>query len=537
MEKYFLRKIASNKKTLYFLLAILIFSIVIRIPALIHKPVLTTDEAIQPLMAKHIYEGREHPIFEYENWYSGSLKAHITALLYLILGMDKIFYKIVILLFYIGVIVVSFLFAHEIYGERTAILSTTILSCLPAYFLISIDGMTNLMEVIFFGGCLFYIIALIFDSKDFFEERFFYSLLGLFSGVGLWCHLLFFVFLIPAIFIILTKERFNLVKKKFLYFLIFFIIGVFPVILYNIVSPYHETLKYIQWEATKTSPVRFDLVKRIESFYFSLKNLLILNFYEQPQQKYQAFSVHFFGIQSGKFSLSTIFTKINLFFLLIAFIYLIVIQGLNLLKNKKFSWKNGLLPIFAIFSIFIYLLSAGPPASRHFTPLLFAIPLIYAFFIEKVFLRSKAISAILLFLILIPSLACDFNLTRSFINHQKLWNGIINFLLQKEAYFVETDYWVAYKMTAISDEKIIAESSLGPFKFPRYTKYLHWVRSADLKNKGYLIYSDDQDFKSEVENMLKEQRIKFNYKEYYGIGIFYRLSRKSSQTGSQARIN
>ncbi len=522
--KYFLEKVANNRKTIFFLFTVIIFSIVIRIPALVYKPILTTDESIQPLMAKHIYEGREYPIFEYENWYSGSLKAHLSALVYLILGEDKIFYKIIIFLFYIGVIFVCFLFSYEIYGERTAIISIIIISCLPAYFMVSIDGMTNLMEVLFFGISIFYIIVLILDNKDPFEQKFFYSLLGLFSGLGLWCHLLFFVFLIPSILIILIKERFNIIKKKFLYFLIFFIAGVFPVILYNILSPYHESLKYIHWEATTSSPIRFDFIKRIESFYFSLKNLLILNFYEQPQQKFLAFSVHYFGKPSEKFSISSIFTKIHLYLLLMSFIYFTVFQILNFLKNKEFKWKNGLLLAFIILSILIYLLSAGPPASRHLSPLLFVIPIIYAFLIDEIFQRLKTLGAILLLLLLIPGLACDFNLTRNFVNHQKFWNGVINFLLCKQVYFVETDYWIAYKLTAISNERIIAESSLGPFKFPRYIKYLNVIRSANLKNRGYLIYSDDQDFKREVEKMLKEQNVKFRYKEHWGIGIFYHLS-------------
>ncbi len=405
IEKYLLENIASNKKTLYFLLTIIIFSIIIRIPAINQRPILTTDEAIQPLMAKHIFEGRERPIFEYENWYSGSLKAHISAFNYLIIGKDKIFYKIVILIFYIGVIIVSFLFSCEIYGKRTAMISAIIISCLPAYFMVSIDGMTNLMEVLFFGISIFYIIVLIFNSKDPFKQKFFYSLLGLFSGLGLWCHLIFFVFLIPAILIVLIRNKFNLIKKRFLLFLIFFIVGVFPVILYNIVSPYHETLKYIHWEATTSSPIRFDLTKRIESFYFSLKNLLILNFYEQPKQKFMAFSVHYFGTASEKFSLSSVFTKIHLFLLLVAFVYFIVLQVLNFLKNEKFKWNKALLPLFIISSILIYLLSAVSPAPRHLSPLLFAIPIIYAFLIDKAFSKLKTIGVILLLLLLIPSLA------------------------------------------------------------------------------------------------------------------------------------
>ncbi len=98
--------------------------------------------------------------------------------------------------------------------------------------------------------------------------------------------------------------------------------------------------------------------------------------------------------------------------------------------------------------------------------------------------------------------------------------------MRKKVYFVETDYWIAYKLTAISDEKIIAESSLGPFKFPRYWKYFNLVKDVQLENKGYIIYSDDRDFKKEVEDKLKEQYIKFRFTEYDGLGIFYKLSTK-----------
>ncbi len=219
----------------------------------------------------------------------------------------------------------------------------------------------------------------------------------------------------------------------------------------------------------------------------------------------------------------------NFFLLLIASLYFFFSGLRNIFSRNKRETGFYLLLYFFVFAFLGYILSAVSPAPRHLAPLFLVIPVIYALFIHRIYLLSKLTGLTLIALLLFSSLASDLNITKNFVTHQNFWNRIVNFLLKNRIHFVETDYWIAYKLTCISDEKIIAVSSLGPFKFPRYLPYYKIVQNASLENKGFIIYSEDMDFKREVESMLKSQSIKFRYKESNGIGIFYGLSKKGGE--------
>ncbi len=363
-----------------------------------------------------------------------------------------------------------------------------------------------------------------------FEIRNFYALFSVYFQ-ALVCGVIsfFLVFLIPAVLFLLLINKFNPFKKKFLYLAIFFLIGAFPLIIYNITSPWKETLKYLHREATTSSAWRFDISYRFSSFLSSLKGILFVNFYEQPYKKYMAFSVHFFSLIPRRFSISYISSMFNFFLLLLASLYFFFSHLRNIFSKNKRETGFYLFLYFAVFAILGYILSAESPASRHLVPLFFLIPVIYALFIHRIYLFSKLTGLMLIALLLFSSLASDLNITKNFLSHQNFWNGIVNFLFKNRIHFVETDYWIAYKLTFISDEKVIAVSSLGLFKFPRYLPYYKIVQNASLENKGFIIYSEDIDFKREVKSMLKSQNIKFRYKESNGIGVFYRLSKRGSE--------
>lgn len=147
-------------------MGIIIFAILIKIPAISHRPVFSSDESIQGLMAKHIYENKEHPIFEYESWYLGSLKANLAALLYNLTKDNVLALKLSILVFYILVLIITYLFASRTFDKSIGLLSMFFLSFMPGVFHISLNGDGNLMEVLFLGIASFYVLLFILNPKD-----------------------------------------------------------------------------------------------------------------------------------------------------------------------------------------------------------------------------------------------------------------------------------------------------------------------------------------------------------------------------------
>lgn len=99
-----------------------------RIPA-------SSDQAIVGLMAKHILERGEHPVFYYGSAYAGSLEPHYVAGVFALLGPTPTAYRIamggLVLLMMIGTWAVT----REAFGKSAAILALAYLAVPPFFFL------------------------------------------------------------------------------------------------------------------------------------------------------------------------------------------------------------------------------------------------------------------------------------------------------------------------------------------------------------------------------------------------------------------
>jgi hypothetical protein len=99
-----------------------------RIPA-------SSDQAIVGLMAKHILERGDHPVFYYGSAYAGSLEPHYVAGVFALLGPSPASYRIamggLVLLMMLG----TWALTREAFGPRPAIFALAYLALPPFYFL------------------------------------------------------------------------------------------------------------------------------------------------------------------------------------------------------------------------------------------------------------------------------------------------------------------------------------------------------------------------------------------------------------------
>lgn len=121
---------------LFWILSVLFLGLLVRVLFLFEGGiVIDSDEAIVGLMAKHIAEGRQWPIFYYGQPYMGSLEPTLAAVVFRILGVGVWELKAVPLIFSLFFIYLVYLLGEEVQGEMTARVAS-LLAALPPVALV-----------------------------------------------------------------------------------------------------------------------------------------------------------------------------------------------------------------------------------------------------------------------------------------------------------------------------------------------------------------------------------------------------------------
>ncbi len=94
---------------------------------------LDSDEAVVGLMAKHILEGRELPVFYYGQHYFGALEAYLTAPFFALLGVSSWALRIVPLLSSLFVAALVGLLARRLWNPQAAWLAAALASVPPLF--------------------------------------------------------------------------------------------------------------------------------------------------------------------------------------------------------------------------------------------------------------------------------------------------------------------------------------------------------------------------------------------------------------------
>jgi hypothetical protein len=152
-----------------------------RIPA-------NSDQAIVSLMAKHILERGEHPVFYYGSAYAGSLEPHYVAGVFALLGPTPRSYRIamggLVLLILLG----TWALTRAAFGPRPAIFALAYLSVPPFYFLykgLTSDGHYDAFNLFVVGLLLVCIrIDKVLATRG--DPRRLLVVLGVILGIGWW---------------------------------------------------------------------------------------------------------------------------------------------------------------------------------------------------------------------------------------------------------------------------------------------------------------------------------------------------------------
>lgn len=402
-----------------FILVLLAFAF--RTPFLVNSSgLMTSDDAIPALMAKHISEGKLPPIYYYGQLYMGSFSQHLFALMFVIFGYSIFLLKFTTLLFFLAFMVTQFFFMKEIFSFRFSFI-LSLFYCLPFGQLVPVtfDNTGTFPLVLFLGSLILYVSYRIYWKNN--ENLI--PMLGFLMGISFWTHQITVCFILTSVVVLLF--RFKLRLKKYLSLFFFFLIGCLPLLMVEVYEKF-QLLKFL-------APEKIEIAV-LEKLKTTIRLTLSL------------------------VSLETHPSRILfLVFILSGFLTLlyISIRERTLLPQSMFS-------IFFLIFFLIYLFSgfSNILVARYLYPLYFCLPVLLAS--SFIFITSKKTH--LFFFISILILLFPYNLKQSYLGILKnrdvhlFLNRVLASIKETGKQYWRGDYWTAYLITALSKENIIVDS-------------------------------------------------------------------------------
>ncbi len=194
---------SDRRGTVYaFLFALL--TVAARLPFLATgKIAFDSDEAVEGLMARHVLEG-ELPAFLWGQAFKGVPEVYAAAGAFAIFGSSVTVLKSVTLAFFALFVALNFLLLDRMLDRWMAAAACLLLiACPPALVFWSLDASAEFVLVMLLGTAFLLLLLRADDSQLTAHDW----PIGVVTGLGLWVHQLFWIYLIPAIVILVLRSE------------------------------------------------------------------------------------------------------------------------------------------------------------------------------------------------------------------------------------------------------------------------------------------------------------------------------------------
>jgi len=420
-------------KDFILLLLILLLATAVRVPYFIYSSaVMIGDDGMTTLMGKHLAEGEPASVFNYGVVHQGSFSQHIFALFFKVFGYSVLGIKIWTFLFFLGFLWLQFLFLRKIFSTGFAF-AASLFHCLPIgnIVLISLDTINSFPILFFFCSLVFlFTYQIYYEDKD---GRI--PWLGFLCGILFWDHQQTIFFIMTSFIFFVLKYRLQI--KKYVNLGYSFLLGSAPVVLFEIFNGF-TMMKWIFAEE------KIDVAagQRVKNVISLMTNLI-------------SHETHFLNY-------------VYLFFMLLGMAGIVYFS----LRQRKLS-SQTIYVVFFLVSMAIYFLSRFSAAEwiRYLYPFYFGLPVILLASFGLFHTKLKYV-----FMIIFILGMCVFsNLKGSYDNLKLVRQADLN--LKNLVHLMEGtgnkywfgEYWSAFLLTALSEEKLIGY----PFDFPPY--YPYWL--------------------------------------------------------------
>jgi len=229
-------------------------------------PATNSDEGIMGLLALHAAFHGDHPTFYYGQTYMAPLEGYIAAPLFRIFGVSLFTLRLGLLPLFAAFLICMFYLTRMLYTEKFA-LAIVILLSLGSYAIIYLQmkALGEYPETELFSALIPLLASWLALTSNSFIQReprwsrlkriLIYGLLGLIVGLAVWVDFLILPIVATAGLLLLFFCYRELLSWKGLSLLMGVILGAFPLILYNLTTPWNQnslsTLLWIQQDGAK----------------------------------------------------------------------------------------------------------------------------------------------------------------------------------------------------------------------------------------------------------------------------------------------
>lgn len=503
------RKKFNLPQTALLLLIILFSGFVIRNYSLNNNElILEGDEAIVGLMAKHITQGKSNPVFVYGQDYMGSLEAYTAAVVFLVNGYSVKSLKYAPFVFSMLLIIAIFFLIKSYCGFYVSICAA-LFAAVPPYLIVkwSLAPTGGHIENYFFSIVILYLIFKYIQT----EKKFFLHLFALTSGFAFWVNpFSIFVFAGFAFYyFLLTPKTASQKISGYLFILLLFTIGSCPLTLYNINHNFITFKKlagfFLGISAGDYNSSSNIIITVIEKFT-SMLILIIPGFFKLTGYLFESLGNYYFD----------------------SLIYMLAIVWYCKQAYKKKDKFGYMMIIYIIIITLAMSISKRANRDRYLIIFFPAVIVSCSYILQNIInhgnYKKKIIFAVIVFLLFISNFAAiAANDKKNEIkNFYVKINKTINFLQEKNIQYIFADMYIAYPLSFLSEEKIIASPAAGFYNEDRIPEYTEKV----LGNNGNVFIFYDRFNSSRVLcSGLKNLGISFSFLKIDDFDIIYGLTK------------
>lgn len=505
--------------SVFLLLLILLAGLFLRLDFLLASSFrVDADEAIVGLMAKHLAEGRELPLFYYGQHYMGSFEPMVVSVFFRLFGVSEVWLKVTPLLFSLLFIFLTYLISFEIGQSRTQALRAALLCAIaPATLVVwSAKARGGFIELVCIGALAILWTLRWLRSQNISPWELFP--IRVILGFGWWTNNQIIYFMLPIGFLVFGRflgassgeERgMQGVISGLLMGISGFVLGGLPFWLYNIE---HHFASFSQLGSADGSGA----LSHAEGF-FSVALPILLGAKRFWQQ---------IDVFPG-FSLLLAFVYGLLFLCIIGVRFHEILSALFFRVSERSGVELLLFLCFAIFCVFSLssfgYLSAAP---RYLLPLYVAIFPLTAYGISLIEQSFQRLARALLFVLLGLNLVSCYLGSRAIPGEPFVYEGervqkdhapLIAWLEKEKISWVRTNYWIGYRLAFETQERIRFLIFQEPHQ-SRISSYLQAAKELDTTTLPLVLVKTQGDI---VRTALDVLGYNYKTKEIGGYQVVY----------------
>lgn len=329
-----------SSREFVFLLLILIIGLFLRSNKLKDWPI-SVDEAAAISLARDMVNGRI-PLFSPVNDYQGPMKLYAMMPAIFLFGSNIFYIRFSVMLFSVFSIFVFYFFVKKLYDSKIALLSCFIWAILPADVIL-VTQAWEFPIVNFFVVSFLYVFLKYSETKN---KNYLY-LVAFIAGLAVMTRLTFLFFFASFIitfklnpFLSFSQFRKNIKKKNLPLLVLFFVIGVSPMLYWNFLNNF-ATINFV----SNNAPITYG-------------NENLLNIKDNLVKGYSSF-VKYLDIGS-KFATFETLKMLNSGIFFVSFLVFVIFIFKNLIQKKYFDYTKKNLFIllnFLLITLFISLIT------------------------------------------------------------------------------------------------------------------------------------------------------------------------------------